>query len=103
VKCEFSLSFSFVFAINGEVENFLLKLFQNSDNEHEVMVQLGTFDLERSFDKSEIKKHNFYHTDKFDLLSNTSKILQGNHYILPANEQIDNSHSMMNFIYSSTK
>jgi hypothetical protein len=63
----------------------------------------GTFDLGRSFDRNETKKHNFYHTDKFDLLSNTSKTLQGNHYVMPANEDLDNSHSIMNFIYSSTK
>jgi hypothetical protein len=64
----------------------------------------GTFDFGRSFDKAETSKHNFYHTDKFVILSNTSKILQGNHYIVivPMKSETS-SHSMMNFIYSSTK
>jgi hypothetical protein len=58
----------------------------------------GLKDFKKILDPDAYKKHNFYHTKEFDLLSETSKTLGGKHRTFDKKEGVNSTHSLTNFL-----
>jgi hypothetical protein len=58
----------------------------------------GLKDFKKVLDPNAYKKHNFYHTKEFDLLSETSKTLGGKHRFFDKKDGTSSSHSLTNFL-----